>query len=507
LLECQSCGAPVEASLEGGVVSCRYCGASNEVSVRERSDKAGRKAPSMADDVARLSRLKAQIDSPLTGHVYDLSQPPQGLTEPPVAGRLEWLKARWHEAKDAAADGQNPQAQHRLCWVAFKLADEFDEADKPDYERAVLETALEQLADDGHRHLVRCRLALEAIGEGDVASAEGWLAECDPIPEVPELDSAFRRAKAHIAAAKGDAAGVLGQVGREPGNTPIHPSQQGALWRLRIHALEALGEAAAADAALAAALKQIQAPTKTSKSAPAKPAKGYASKWDANTRESFFALMRKEKLGLRPLLRMRAAERDRVTGGTALAVATQLKWWPVRAFLLFVIVTVPRCFFDADPFLGVQGHVLCPALCEGCRGPWRVHTHWTHHMDEHSTDGPRYFCRPADPSSDRMSNERFFYDMPNVSKYELYVAPAMTTLLLLLGLTAPWIPYGTARARRDNERRREELDREVSAVAATLGERPPPARAPPGRVKNGLIVGAASVLVPLLITLLELAVR
>lgn len=486
---------------------CRYCGASNEVGGRQRSEKAGRVAPSMAEDVARLSRLKAQIEAPLTGHVYDLSQPPLGLTEPPDAGRLEWLEARWAEAKSEAAANGDPQTQHRLCWVAFRLADAYDEANRRDYERAVLETALERLADEGHRHLVRCRLALEAIGEGDVASAEGWLAECDPAPEVPELDSAYRRARAHVAAAKGDAAGVLGLVGRDAATVPIHPSQEAAIWRLRIHALEALGDPSGADAALAAALGALGKPAKSGGGAKSAQTMRVGAKWDGPTRDRFFAAMRKERLGLSALLRLRTQQRDRVAGGTSLALSWQLWWWPLRALLLFVVITIPRCLFDADPFLGVQGHLLCPSLCDDCRGPWRVYTYWTKHDDSASTGGPRYFCRSEGGSIEELSDEDYFYQVKDKSRYELHVAPAMSSYLFALAITLLWIPYGVRRSRRENDRRKEQLDQEIATIATAMGRAPPPPTPPPGRLRKALIVAAAAVLIPVAVILLELAVR
>jgi hypothetical protein len=390
--------------------------------------------------------------------------------------------------------------------VAFQLADAFDAADKPDYERAVLETALERLSDDGHRHLVRCRLALEAIAEGDVPSAEGWLAECDPMPEVPELDSAYRRARAHVAATRGDGAGILGLVGREAGNMPVHPSQENAIRRLRIHGLDALGERDAADRALKEALAAQGQTTKAGADKGTKTV-SVGSTVATDRRERFLQQMRKEKLGLRPLLRRRLEERNAVTGGTSTALASQLWLWPLRASLLFVVITIPRCFFDADPLLGVNGYALCPSFCEGCDGPFRIHTHWTHHDDSHSTDGPRYFCRKPGSATEELSDEAFFRKTADLSEYELYVAPAMTSYLILLGLSFVLLPFGVRKTRRRNDHRKDQLEREVSALAASLGEGVPNATADPRPLRRGLTVAAAAVVIPVLVTLLELAVR
>src|SRR5262249_21786680 len=124
---------------------------------------------------------------------------------------------------------------------ALKLADADRQADQPQKARAALETALDLLSDPGHRQLVRCRLAAEALAEGDLASAAGWLEGGDPAPDVIEIDSAIREVGARVKTAQGDFAGVLSLAGQRAGNVPVHAMFRESIARCRIHALESLG--------------------------------------------------------------------------------------------------------------------------------------------------------------------------------------------------------------------------------------------------------------------------
>ena len=143
-LECQKCAAPINAPSAGGQVTCHYCGAVNHIGVR-RSDAPGQ-AQSMADEVARLSQLKSQLEHPVHGHPYDMSRPSGGMRgdEPDAV-----IKKAWQAAKATGA-GASPDSQRRLCWLALRLASSEARRDEITA-RAVLETALDLLPDVGHR--------------------------------------------------------------------------------------------------------------------------------------------------------------------------------------------------------------------------------------------------------------------------------------------------------------------------------------------------------------------
>ena len=240
-VECSRCGAPIAAARQGGEVACRYCATLNVVATRAFDAREGR-ALSLADEVARLTRLQAQLEHPLQGHAYDLRRAPAGFAEGDVArpDARDRLRRAWLEAKAATAGPGEPQ--RRLLWIALALAGAHRKAGDALQARAVLETVIGLLEDAGHRHLARCRLADEALAEGDVAAAEGWLAECDPAPEVIELDGPYRAALARARSAKGEFEGALSVVGRREGDVPLEPSLRLPMAAVRIHSLEALGQ-------------------------------------------------------------------------------------------------------------------------------------------------------------------------------------------------------------------------------------------------------------------------
>jgi uncharacterized Zn finger protein (UPF0148 family) len=64
ILLCTHCGAPLEASMAGGQISCRYCQAVNQLSVRDdRPAFASHQAP--ISEQERINRLRAQDGKPL----------------------------------------------------------------------------------------------------------------------------------------------------------------------------------------------------------------------------------------------------------------------------------------------------------------------------------------------------------------------------------------------------------------------------------------------------------
>ena len=391
----------------------------------------------MADEVARRARLKAQLDSPLTGHAYDLSRAPLGMSHLPASG-IPALRSEWNRLKSTGISS-DPEAQRTLCWLAFQLADALDRAGEALAERAALETALELLPDEGHRHLLRCRLAMEAIAEGNLSSAEGWLAECDPEPEVLELDSAFREAKARLGLARQDFREVLSVVGQKRGDVPIHPEQEAACDRLRAHSLEALGERRLADAELSQSL--------------------------AKQRGDRIRAIQRDRVGLAPLLRVRVAELGNVSGGFAAALASGLFWWPIAAAILLVVVTIPRCTLDRDPLLGVNGYALCPNVCSTCDGPLRVVTRWSCSGGECTSNGPQYFCPSPENQIEQMSDDELESKMYHLRQYELSIAPAATSYLMLLGLALPVLLLRTLGRYRADALRKKELEREIDGIA------------------------------------------
>ncbi len=439
----------------------------------------------MADELARQARLRAQLEHPISPNPYALRLAPLGLR---VAPELSALREGWASAKARAAAGQrSPSEQRDLVWFALHVA----EAERLGRDlvaaRAALETALELLEDAGHRHLVHCRLVTEAVRDRDPTSAERWLLQCDPRTEVLELDNSHRKAVARLRAAGGDHAGVLAVVGEREGDVAIVDEYAAALALLRAGAHEALGRESAADAAVETACGVGGEEPTLAKLAEL----GLAPRATARRR--------------RARVEAAASARDAIPVG-ARALDDALFSVPILAGGLLFLVTIPRCTFDADPFFGVQGDLLCPHACRGCEGPFRLYTEWTHNGSEHSTNGPRYFCRTADNGVATMSDADFAASLHKLDRYELTFAPAAATYLTLLALLLPLALWSARTRHLGGVGARAAADEELSRLAADAGIEAPPATAR-HRSWVGFKLFAAALAVPSLVIALELALR
>src|SRR5512142_331222 len=157
-LTCSSCGAPLVTAREGGAVRCNYCLTTHVVNAREIAPRAGIRS-SLAEEAERLSRLKAQLEHPVSGHFYDLTRRPSGFEQwnGVRSTGVERLYVEWSRAVHERHT-THAEAQRRVCWMALQFA-VISKAREPLRARAVLETTLAWLEDEGYRHLIRCRLA------------------------------------------------------------------------------------------------------------------------------------------------------------------------------------------------------------------------------------------------------------------------------------------------------------------------------------------------------------
>jgi hypothetical protein len=107
--------------------------------------------------------------------------------------------------------------------------------------RALLETAIELLPDEGHRHIMRCMMARFAARSGDATAAEQWLAPCNPRPLDLPMDTAYRYASATLATVQQQYDRVVVSLGLESGDVPLAERDELGCALLRIHALEKQG--------------------------------------------------------------------------------------------------------------------------------------------------------------------------------------------------------------------------------------------------------------------------
>ncbi len=463
-IECPRCGAPVEAEIRGGRAQCGYCDAAFEIATRA-PDARARVARSLGDEVARLSRLKAQLDNPVEGHAYDLAR--AGAASVGTS-----LRDVWSQAKATAPT--TPEAGRLLCWVALELAKAERQAGSPKRARAALETALDRLVDAGHQHLVRCQLAIEAAREGDLESAEGWLAECDPAPEILELDGPYREAVARVRLARGDLAGVLAVIGAREDDVPFHPAIGTGRIPVRLEALERLRRDDDADRELESAI----------------------ARWGADGVLDNLAVKR---FASRARVRHFARQRDALPRGLLAAAAGPLWALPVIAVVLTIGMLIPRCTFDADPLFGVQGHLLCPLKCADCRGPLHLVTIWSGGNGEYSTNGPQYFCPSKRNQVARMSSRDLASHAYELEAFELGLSPQATTYLFLLGLGAPWVVARGVGRRRSAATRRAALDAAIGALVAETREPAPPEARGVGSFGKALMFTLATVVLAVLV--------
>ncbi len=252
LIECPKCGAPLQCARVGGTVQCGYCQASCLVRARQPEEVA-RKVPSAADEVVRIARLKHQQRHPTSGHAYDLTTPPADFATHVRDGVLTveppHLLGAWEAVKEQARTGLEVN-QHRVCWLAVYLAYCYFRAGDEPRGRATLETAFDLLSDAAHRQLLRCRLAWEAAKRGDVSGAAGWLGECDPAPELLELDTEYRAASARLALARNLPEEVFDLLGTSPYAVPVDDSHWATFYALRVAAWETRGDIASVIGAL-----------------------------------------------------------------------------------------------------------------------------------------------------------------------------------------------------------------------------------------------------------------
>jgi uncharacterized Zn finger protein (UPF0148 family) len=237
VLACELCGAPLEVGGADGRIPCRYCGSEQEIPRRDDRD---RPAPPRIPEEERIARLRAQ----------DGRGPPsiESVSGLMLAGRLlPWKVSEaldvWQAARREVRSGARAEAAERLFVLTRALAAHLGEAGEPLRERAVLETALEALAEARHRQVLRATLARSACRDGDRAAAEAWLAACDPASDDLAMDSAYRFARAYLDTAQGAFPRVLAVLGAGHADVPIADELDPACAVLRANAWERTGRA------------------------------------------------------------------------------------------------------------------------------------------------------------------------------------------------------------------------------------------------------------------------
>ena len=203
------------------------------------------------------------------------------------------------------------------------------------------------------------------------------------------------------------------------------------------------------------------------------------------------------------------AERKRLK--TGYAVAARSVWGLLFVALLgWVVIAAPRWTLGVDPLLGIPGYLLCPSVCPDCQGPWRLVTvHTWRRTNSASTSGPQYFCPSPSNGIGSLSHDELKARREALSSYELHVAPAVVTWLLVLVLFLPAVPFHAWNAVGVARGRAAELDADLFEAAKAAGVDPPPT---PPSPKVGVLFAAiglvmATVAIALAIVLAEVALH
>lgn len=237
MLFCENCGAPLETVIEGGAVACSYCKATN--AVRPRLDRFEAKRSSELPEPERIARLRMQDGVPYTppARVAQLAVgdmiPDHKLTE-----AFDVFQATRLELKQT--NGLDPS--ERMYALAVLVANTLLPKGDAVRARTALETALDVVVLERQRSCLRATLARHATREGDLLSAEQWLAGCDPRSDDLPSDSDYRVAQAVIDTARGNYHAVLATLGADNQAIPIADALDGAASVLRANALERLGD-------------------------------------------------------------------------------------------------------------------------------------------------------------------------------------------------------------------------------------------------------------------------
>jgi hypothetical protein len=337
--------------------------------------------------------------------------------------------------------------------------------------RALLETTLGWLEDEGYRHLVRCRLAQSALDAQQLEAAEGWISECDWAPEVLELDSASRLIRAWLACRRRHADDVLEILGDEGAHLPIAAYQQNEAERLRVDAFEAQNRMDAAYRGFQSLvqLNGIDAETESFTRCGLAP---QTVKWAQCNRLAEVTQQRIDRL--RRKVADLAKRREQFTIFSATKPIMKL---PVHAMLLSLAVLLVRCSYSVDPLRGSYGYVLCPKVCKDCLGPARTITEWIDSgPGERSTNGPQYFCQTPTHRVAEMSTVELLAQLRELSRQELgpFSAFFATYFVVLVGLLPVGLLQSIRRALR-NKRQMDVVSRELQETAQRLGEPAPTA--------------------------------
>jgi hypothetical protein len=247
---CTACHNPSRGPLQGGSGACEQCRAPN--ALRDRSwITTHQKAPSQEMNApARIQALRVQDGRP--------TQVPPGVQA--LLGGTSVMPGRQQEAiigfqmiRQRAAS-QDIGAGEELTILTQVLVQDRSIGDRPNFEQALAESALDAVVLPRHRQTLLGRLCRSAVRGGRLEEGKAWLWMMDACAQDLESDSEYRLGAAFVATAERNAQHVVFLVGSRKDEIPIHDSMDPMASVLRANAFEMLGNVQQASNVLASEL-------------------------------------------------------------------------------------------------------------------------------------------------------------------------------------------------------------------------------------------------------------
>jgi len=215
------------------MASCGYCGQTSNFMPRPgapTSPAAGRSI----NDPARIERLRAQAS--------EVDQPPGELV-PLLQTKMTGQPLAEVERLIAQHRGRPPSAERDtyLYWLTVALYNTYTGSEHAVRQRALIETAIELIADPRRRASLVGMLARNAARSGESEAAWNWVQRMDPASESLTVDSAYRLTRAYVSTSRGDFGDVLAVLGEGIGDIPADGSDTLMCGVLRANALERRG--------------------------------------------------------------------------------------------------------------------------------------------------------------------------------------------------------------------------------------------------------------------------
>lgn len=218
--------------MRGGVAQCS-CGWTSELGPRDESPIGPRES---LDEDERLARLFDDTDAPYLPDDEAIAAAGKNVVSAEEA-RAIWQKHYQRLLEDPG----NWRRRATLVHFSVQYANAFAYEYGLRFVRAIQEATLDHAQERRARQDMRACLARGAAREGDLSSAERWIAPCDPRPVSSSEDTTYRLTRAVMALASDAPDEALELVGRQPGLVPIGSRSLLGAALVRAHALEMLG--------------------------------------------------------------------------------------------------------------------------------------------------------------------------------------------------------------------------------------------------------------------------